>query len=73
MYIPESLKLNKFTVVNIPSAKEIFMRFGFCSGSSYTGDDKALPPMHKVDMAMHFDMLNQSKIDEESIKVDPTK
>lgn len=72
MYIPDSLKLNKFTVVNIPSAKEIFMRFGFATGSSYTGDEVAPPSLNKVDMMMHFDLVNQGKLDEES-KLDATK
>lgn len=72
MYVPKSLKLNRFTVVNIPSAKEIFTRFGFCSGSSYTGDEVAPPALNKVDMMMHFDMINDDKLNVES-KLDPTK
>ena len=40
MYVPKKLKLNKFRVVQIPSAKDIFTRFGVCTGSNYSSDQE---------------------------------
>lgn len=42
MYIIEKLKLNRFQVVAIPKASELFARFGrtgLPASSAYTGDD----------------------------------
>lgn len=79
MYVPKSLKLNRFTVVDIPSPKEIFTRFGFATGTAYSGDEEVPSPMSKVDMMIHFDMLNGRHLDSEeaaaaaAAKLDPTK
>lgn len=58
MYVPKKLKLNKFRIVQIPSAKEIITRFGLSSGSSYSGDSTVPPPMSKLDAAAALDNMN---------------
>ena len=47
MVIPKKLKLNKFRVVQIPSGKEIYARFGACLGTHYSGDELATSAMSK--------------------------
>lgn len=61
MYIPKKLKLNRFRVVQIPSGKEIFTRFGNCVGSKYSGDDVVPPAMTKTDMAATVDHIDKVK------------
>ena len=69
MYVPKKLKLNRFRVVQIPSAKDIFVRFGVCAGSNFSGDQVAPGVMSKLDTASVLDQLNNSKIkDEQEIK-----
>lgn len=79
MFVPKSLKLNRYTPVDIPSAKEIYARFGFCEGRYYSGDTEVDPSRSKVDMMIHLDMQNQAYLDQEDAtaaaakKLDPTK
>lgn len=63
MYIPKKLKLNQFRIVQIPSAKEIVTRFGFATGSNFSGDDIAPKNMSKLDAAASVDVINQRKVD----------
>lgn len=49
MYTIDSLKINKFQEVAIPSPKELFERFGITNRKgSYTGDEKAPLPESKI-------------------------
>lgn len=50
MYVPESLKVNKFVDVKIPSNKDYFARLGKQSlpEGYYTGDEAAPVPTDKV-------------------------
>lgn len=67
MYIPAKLKLNRFRVVQIPSGKEIFTRFGICNGTKYSGDDTVPPQMSKTDAAAAVDRIDYLKSQEESL------
>lgn len=53
MNIYTPLKINSFTPVNIPSAKELFGRFGLTTKPSggYTEGESAPPPSSKVEAA----------------------
>lgn len=68
MYIPKKMKLNKFRVVQIPSGKEIFTRFGVCSGSRYSGDDVVPPQMTKTDQAAAADTIVKRKVKESEVE-----
>lgn len=70
MYTPKKLKLNQFRVVQIPSAKEIINRFGFCTGSHYSGDDPVPGPMSKTDMAAAADYANDTMSRQEQFNSD---
>lgn len=67
MYTPTKLKLNRFRVVQIPSGKEIFTRFGICNGSKYSGEDTVPPQMTKTDAAAVVDRIDFLKSQEESV------
>lgn len=64
MYVPKKLKLNKFRVVQIPSGKEIFTRFGVCNGTRFSGDDVVPPQMTKTDQAAAADRIVNRKVQE---------
>lgn len=63
MYVPKSLKLNKFRVVQIPSARDIINRYGFCPGNNYSGEDPAPSSnMTKLDLALQLDAENGNRL-----------
>lgn len=63
MYVPKNLKLNKFRVVQIPSARDIINRYGFCPGNNYSGEDMSPNPnMTKLDLALQLDAENGNKL-----------
>lgn len=51
MVVPESLKLNKFKMVKIPSNKSYFQRFGYglTPEKAFSGDD-FMPSGNKTDI-----------------------
>lgn len=61
MYVPKKLKLNRFRVVQIPSGKEIFTRFGACTGQRYSGEDEVPPLLSKTDAAAAVDRIDYRK------------
>lgn len=70
MYVPESLKLNRFKDVKIPSNKDYFQRLGrqALPEGQYTGEDPAQMPAQKIDQVTHeeqriFDEMRQAEID----------
>ena len=70
MYVPESLKVNKFVDVQIPSNKDYFARLGkqALPEGQYTGDDPAMMPTSKIDSVTEeeqriFDEMRQAEID----------
>lgn len=63
MYVPESLKLNKFRLCNLPSARNLFAKLGIMSVGSdnqYTGDLVPDRPGTKTDIMA--DMLERDRI-----------
>lgn len=48
MVVPESMKLNKFKVVKIPTNEEIYNRFGKTSRIPYSGDQEAIFDTGKI-------------------------
>lgn len=65
MVVPKSLKLNKFRIVQIPSAREIIGRFGLMTPHYFTGEDLAPLPQTKTDMMMELDALNGTQLAKE--------
>lgn len=67
MNIPEKLKLNRFKVVNLPSNKDLFSRFGKKSmpENLYTGDDMAPQASRKIDQIADYDAYDRMMQQEE--------
>lgn len=67
MFVPESLKLNRFRVVDLPRPRRMFERFGLLKVpvSQYTGDDLARVPGNKVDVLADMDAFDRSQIRQE--------
>lgn len=70
MYVPKKLKLNKFRVVQIPSARDIINRFGMSIGSNYSGDTTVPGPMSKTDLAAAVDYKNDMMSRQEQVNTD---
>lgn len=70
MYVPKKLKLNKFRIVQIPSAKEIITRFGYSPGSNYSGDNTVPKNLSKTDLAAEVDGANNYMSKQEQINSD---
>lgn len=70
MYVPKNLKLNRFRIVQIPSAKEIIARFGLCNPKNFSGDNDAPRAMHKLDMAAYIDNKDFVMSRQEQINTD---
>lgn len=70
MYVPNKLKLNKFRVVQIPSAKEIINRFGYCSGTNFSGEKTAPLSMTKTQLAAVVDNANEHMTRQEMVNSD---
>lgn len=58
MVIPRQLKLNKFKLVMIPSAKEIVARYGMFTPHSFSGDEILPLNQSKTDMMIDLDAQN---------------
>lgn len=56
MFIPDEMKLNRFKLVSIPSAREYFKLYGerAMASSAYSGDEAPLPEGNKVDTINDF-------------------
>lgn len=70
MNIPEKLKLNRFKVVNLPSNKDLFARFGNRSVGEnlYTGDEPAAVGSRKIDQIADYDAYDAMMQREELAK-----
>lgn len=70
MNIPDKLKLNRFKVVNIPSNKDYFQRFGSRTmpESMYSGDEVAPVASRKIDQIAAYDaydrMMQQKELED---------
>lgn len=64
MYIPKKLKLNRFRVVQIPSGREIYNRFGACLGQQFSGDTEVPPPMTKTDSAAVCERMAREDVED---------
>lgn len=61
MNIPEKLKLNRFKVVNIPSNKDYFQRFGSRTmpETMYSGDEVVPLASRKIDQIVDYDAYDR--------------
>ena len=66
MYVPDSLKLNRYECVKIPSNKDYFSRLGKMElgADSYTGDDVAELPGSKIDTIVRGERAVDAKLQE---------
>lgn len=66
MYIPESLKLNKYQAVKIPSNADYFARLGKMElgENAYTGDEAAELPGSKIDAIARGEAAVDAKLAE---------
>lgn len=59
MFCPESLKVNRFKEVAIPTPTEYVQRYGLrAAPDSYTGEDLAVPAMSKIQQLNVADSMN---------------
>lgn len=67
MRIPDKLKVNRFKIVNLPSNKDYFQRFGnrTLPESLYTGDDVAPTNQRKIDSIADYDAYDRMMQDKE--------
>lgn len=77
MFVPDSLKVNKFVDVAIPSNKDYFARLGkqALPEGQYTGDDPAMMVTDKVSQVSAeeqriFDEMRQHEIDSQKVADD---
>ena len=67
MWCPESLKVNKFKEVSIPTPTEYVKRYGLrAAPESYSGDNLAVPAMSKIQQLNVADSLNSRALKHES-------
>lgn len=66
------MKLNKFKLVTIPSAREYFKLYGerAMAASAYSGDDAPLPDGNKVDTIADFMQYAEEEASKASEKKD---
>lgn len=66
MYIPDSLKLNRYECVKIPSNKDYFSRLGKMElgADAYTGDEAAALPESKIDSIVRGEKAVDQKLQE---------
>lgn len=69
MYVPDSLKLNKFVLANIPSPRDLYQKVGLLSLGSpqqYTGDEEPQHIGNKTDVMadmLAYDAMMQREED----------
>lgn len=69
MWCPESLKVNKFKEVAIPTPTEYVQRYGLRSApESYSGDNLAVPAMSKIQQLNVADSMNARSLRDEAEK-----
>lgn len=67
MWCPESLKVNKFKEVAIPTPTEYVQRYGLrAAPDSYTGEELAVPAMSKIQQLNVADFFNSRALQHES-------
>lgn len=61
MFVPKKLKLNRFKVVNLPSNKDYFARFGnrTLPEQMFTGDEFAPSASRKIDQIVDYEAYDR--------------
>lgn len=69
MWCPESLKVNKFKEVAIPTPTEYVQRYGLrAAPDSYSGDNLAVPAMSKIQQLNVADSMDARALKDEQQK-----